>query len=172
MSILPIITIPSPILRNNSRDITKQELKTPEIIALIKNMRDTMPARDGIGLAAPQAGVNVNIAVIATDKGPLVAVNPKIIKASAQSAEDEEGCLSIPGVAGFVPRATGIKVVFLSSQGVRTSMHAQGLFARVFQHEIDHLRGILFVDRVTRFTTQLTRAQQEGFKAFLHMPPL
>ncbi|MFA4873656.1 MAG: peptide deformylase [Patescibacteria group bacterium] len=170
--ILPIITIPSPLLRNNSRDISKMELKTPEIIVLIKNMCDTMPARDGIGLAAPQVGINVNIAVIATDKGPLVAVNPKIIKASEEMQEDEEGCLSIPGIAGMVPRATSIKVAFLSAQGTRTTLNAQGLFARVFQHEIDHLRGILYIDRVTRFTTKVTHVQQEGFKAFLHTPPL
>ncbi|MEW6610080.1 MAG: peptide deformylase [Patescibacteria group bacterium] len=166
--ILPIVTIPSPLLRVVSRDVSKQELRQPEVISLIKNMCDTMVARDGIGLAAPQVGVSVNIAVIATDEVPLVIINPKIIKASVELHEDEEGCLSIPGIAGMVPRAARAKVVFLSPQGRRTTVNAHGLFARVLQHEIDHLRGILFVDRVTRFTTSVTPLQRLHFKAFSH----
>lgn len=164
--LLTIVHIPSSILRQTTKELTKQELASKELQKLIDNMCETMPAVFGIGLAAPQVNKNCRLTVIATDKKPLVVVNAKILKKSEHMIEDEEGCLSIPGVFGIVPRHTRIRVAFLDRKGKKIIMHAQGLLARVFQHEIDHLNGILFVDRTVQFTTPLTEEQRKAFEVY------
>src|SRR3989344_4206545 len=134
--ILPIVTIPAALLRQQTKPLTKQELARKETQQLIDDMLETMPASHGIGLAAPQVNHSVRL-----------TVNARIMQTSKDMENDEEGCLSIPGVYGTILRHARIRVTFLDRKGKKITLRAQGLLARVFQHEIDHLDGILFVDR-------------------------
>jgi len=160
--VLPIVKIPAPILRTRAKEVTRARIKSDEIQSLIKSMRATMPAAQGIGLAAPQVGVSARIAVIAYGDDILTVINPSIVKHSAEYQESEEGCLSIPGVQGVVNRSREIKVAALDQEGKRINIRASGLLACVFQHEIDHLDGILFVDRVIKFLTPVSEKQKEA----------
>ena len=122
-----------------------------------KDMITTMKRSHGVGLAAPQIGKNWKMAVIhkQTDsalQADLVLINPRIARAAGQTVRDEEGCLSIPGVFGIVPRPEEVVVHAFDLEGNRRTIEAYGLFARVLQHEIDHLQGILFLDRVEKIT--------------------
>ena len=163
--ILPIVTIPAALLRQQTKPLTKQELARKETQQLIDDMLETMPASHGIGLAAPQVNHSVRLTVIATDRKPLVVVNARIMQTAKDMENDEEGCLSIPGVYGTIPRHARIRVTFLDRKGKKITLRAQGLLARVFQHEIDHLDGILFVDRTNKFSTPITEEQRRTFVA-------
>ena len=149
---LTIIKLPTPSLRVRSRELTIHELASPEIQTLIDNMIPTMYGDDGIGLAAPQVAENVRIAVIGKDAAPhletdLVLVNPVIERISKKTNVDEEGCLSVPGKKGKVKRFTDIRVKALDRSGKEIEFKAHHYFARVIQHELDHLDGILYIDR-------------------------
>ncbi|MBI2984550.1 MAG: peptide deformylase [Candidatus Kerfeldbacteria bacterium] len=123
---------------------------------LIDDMAQTMVHARGIGLAAPQIGQSMRLAVIdggvAQQTEPLVLINPVVKQSTPNQEAMEEGCLSIPGVFGLVPRPTGLSMTALDRRGATISLNAVGLLARVIQHEIDHLNGRLFIDRVTRIT--------------------
>jgi peptide deformylase len=146
--ILDIITHPNEILRAENEEISQEQLKTDEFKRFVFDMAETMRKKDGIGLAAPQVGKNIRMCVINTEKGDLVLINPKITGKSFRKDIDEEGCLSIPGVFGTVKRSKKIKVNALNQKGDKINFTASGLFARVIQHEVDHLRGVLFIDKV------------------------
>jgi len=163
--VLPIVIIPSPILRAPTKAVDKSLLKSRGIQSLIDDMLETMPAAQGIGLAAPQVNSVYRIAVVACGTKPYVVVNPSIVSAGSVMKESEEGCLSIPGVNGMVPRYAEVKVAALDRQGRRLNIRAGGLLGFVFQHEIDHLDGILFVDKVSRFLTSVTEEQKKIFAA-------
>lgn len=149
---LPITTYPSDILRAKNDEIGSEMLKTDELQQLVLAMCETMHKKDGIGLAAPQIGKNKRICVINTEDGDLVLINPYIIKKSFKKDIDEEGCLSVPGVYGNVKRSKKIRVKALTPQGKEIKFDAEGMFARVIQHEVDHLDGILFIDKVIEIT--------------------
>jgi len=148
-----LIYYPTPSLQQPSgrvEDISAAVSLAPDLI-------DTMIAERGIGIAAPQVGTNIQLAIINKDADPglmdhLAIINPKIFSASRDVEIDTEGCLSIPGVEGDVPRHKKIKVRYTDAEGVEHKIKATGLFARVLQHEIDHLNGILFIERATRIT--------------------
>jgi peptide deformylase len=147
-----IIKLPDPILKKVSKPVEKV---TPEILALMDDMLDTMYAAPGIGLAAVQIGVPKRLVVIdtardETPKNPLYLVNPEIVWASEELNEHEEGCLSIPEVYDLVKRPARVKVRFLDRNGAAHEMECDGLLATCVQHEIDHLNGVLFIDRLTR----------------------
>ncbi|MCX6745194.1 MAG: peptide deformylase [Candidatus Parcubacteria bacterium] len=144
MSILPIIKEPTPSLRQKSAKI--KEI-TPEIKRLILDMTDTMKTAQGIGLAAPQVGHNIRLCTINTEKGPLAMINPLISWKSLRKAVEEEGCLSCPNKFVNVKRSKIIYVKCLDQEGKELSFRAEGLFSRVIQHEIDHLDGILIIDK-------------------------
>ncbi len=150
--ILDIITHPNDILRAENKQISSEMLKTDDFKQLILNMAETMHKRDGIGLAAPQIGKNIQICVVNTENGDLVLINPKIKKKGFGTDIEEEGCLSIPGVYGTVKRAKKISVNAIDPDGNKINFIAKGLFARVIQHEVDHLNGILFIDKVLQIT--------------------
>jgi len=150
--ILPIITHPNKTLRAENQKISAKTLKSAEFKQLVLDMSETMRQEDGIGLAAPQINKNLRICVINTEDGNLVLINPKITRKSLKKEIAEEGCLSIPGVFGTVKRSKKIKVQALSPNGAKINFTAQGLFARVIQHELDHLNGILFIDKVLEIT--------------------
>lgn len=139
-----IVTFPSPILKKKAKSVKRV---TPEIVSLINDMIETMHAAPGVGLAAPQVGVSLRVIVVDIGQGPIAVVNPKIVKKSGQQTF-MEGCLSVPGVEAPVERASKITVQGMDTSGKIVKTEAEGLLATVFQHEIDHLEGKVFVDRV------------------------
>lgn len=131
------------VLREKAREVPKI---TPSIIKLLDNMRDTMYAYKGVGLAAPQIGVSKRVIVVDVGEGLIEMINP-VITGSEGEIVDLEGCLSIPSLVGDVKRAAVVKVRGLNRAGQETEIRAEGYAARAFQHEIDHLDGILFIDK-------------------------
>jgi peptide deformylase len=145
--ILPIIIAPNKILREKSKDINPEDLKKAEMKKLLLNMEKTMLEEDGLGLAAPQIGKNLNIFVV-NDKGKtLFIINPKITKRSWAKVVDQEGCLSIPNTFGDVLRHKKINITYINEKGKKQKISASNLLARIMQHENDHLNGILFTDK-------------------------
>lgn len=147
VKILPIKIYSCPILRKKSRKLKAEELQEKKIKQFISDMEKTMLEKDGVGLAAPQVGHNLRVVVIKTEEGNLVLINPKILRKSWRKDLMEEGCLSLPEIFGLVKRPTRIKLVALDKNGKRIKFKAVGYFARVIQHEVDHLEGVLFIDK-------------------------
>ena len=147
MALLQIREIGDPVLRSKSKKIDKVTKKTND---LIDNMFDTMYEEDGVGLAAPQVGILKRIAVVDIREGnKITLINPEIIEEEGKAIM-EEGCLSIPGETGDVIRAEKIKVRTLNKEGKEIEFEAEGFEARAIQHEIDHLDGVLFVDKIVK----------------------
>lgn len=147
MSILKIITHPDPVLRRQAKEIGPSAFGDPVFQNLVADMTETMIAKDGVGLAAPQVGHSLRLIVVNTKNGVLSMINPVITKRSLFKEADEEGCLSIPNVFGTVKRHKKIRCKFLTVQGQAKRIEASGLLARIIQHEVDHLDGILFIDK-------------------------
>lgn len=149
MAIRLIRKTQDPVLRLVSREVKDI---SPQLITLMEDMAETMYAAEGVGLAAPQVGINKRIIVIdVQDKhGLLKLVNPEIVSGEGKECSIE-GCLSFPGIAGEVEREESVTVRALTPEGKTVEISGSGLLARALQHEIDHLDGILFVDRVIRF---------------------
>jgi len=143
VAIYKVISDEDELLRRKAKPVASV---TPNILKLLDNMKDTMYYYQGVGLAAPQIGVSKRVIVVDIGEGPIEIVNPVIIESQGLE-EDTEGCLSIPGVAGDVPRHMVVTVTGLDRQGKEVRQQAEGFLARVFQHEIDHLEGILFTDK-------------------------
>lgn len=131
-------------LRKISREV--KEI-TPHILTLLDDMKETLVIEDGGGLAAPQVGVLRRIAVVSYEDKYYELINPKILSESGE-VDGEEGCLSIPDVWGLVPRPFEIKVSYTDRNGQQQEIEASGMLARIFCHEIDHLDGVLFVDKM------------------------
>ena len=152
MTILKIVTVPDPILTQKSKPVEKID---QGILNLIKDMIETCRSAQGIGLAAPQIGQSIRLCVVNLEHmgiSPLVLINPRIVKKSWKKSEMEEGCLSVPGVFGIVKRPERIKVRALNLKGQENELNADGLLARVIQHEVDHLDGILITSKIIRTT--------------------
>lgn len=164
---LKICQAGAPVLRQEARQLAHEEIKSPAIQQLIELMRETMRDAPGVGLAAPQVGEVVQIAVIEdideyqkmlpanilAERGRTtvpfhVIINPVIKLDESSSATFFEGCLSVNGYVALVPRATSVKVECLNERGEALVIEAQGWYARILQHEIDHLHGTLYVDRM------------------------
>jgi len=148
--ILPIITHPNEILRTKAKEVAN--IKSDEIQQLILDMIETMLKKDGIGLAASQINKSLRIIIVNTEKGAIALINPKITKKSWKREDGEEGCLSIPGIFGIVKRYKSITVNFIDQNGDSRELKASDLLARIIQHEIDHLDGILFIDKAKKIT--------------------
>lgn len=150
MSILPIIKYPSEILKQKAQPVNPSEIR--ELSDLIDSMLDTMYAANGIGLAANQVGILKRIIVIdiTRDKNhpPIVLINPQI-EETYGLIDSEEGCLSLPGQSTFIKRAEKVLVNGFNREGEIVRLEATGLLARAIQHEIDHLDGILIMDRLS-----------------------
>lgn len=143
---MQIITYPNSILRKKSQLIEDfSDLKK-----FIPEFTKTMQEKEGIGLAAPQVGKSIRLITIQTKNGPKTFINPKITSKSFKKKIAEEGCLSLPKIFGKVKRSTKISVKFQDQDGNKHKLTAQGLYARVLQHEIDHLDGILFIDKIIK----------------------
>lgn len=143
MAVYRVIEEGDDVLRERAKEVKKI---TQNIIKLLGNMRDTMYANKGVGLAAPQIGVSKRVIVVDAGDVFVELINPEIIACKDESIE-AEGCLSIPGLLGDVKRAAKVKVKGINRAGVICELEAEGLKARAFQHEIDHLDGILFTDK-------------------------
>jgi peptide deformylase len=147
-----IITVDHPkatVLRKRARPVGRV---TSEIRALAEQMLEAMRQANGVGLAAPQVGISKRLFVAEVEERVHVLVDPEIVVMDGEEA-DTEGCLSIPGIIGEVPRATRLVVKGKNRRGRGITVEAEGLLARVFQHEIDHLDGVLFLDRVVDRST-------------------
>ena len=142
---LEIITYPNNILREKSLNIKNPN--DPKIKKLISDMISTLTAHNGIGLAAPQVGENLRLCVIEHDNEHIVLINPEIKKLAGNEVVIEEGCLSFPGKFIPIKRHTKVRVKALDASGRKQIIRAKGLIARAIQHEIDHLDGVLFIDR-------------------------
>lgn len=157
MGWLNICTYPDPVLKKKAEEVSDID---QVLCNLIKDMTDTMYSAPGIGLAAPQVGVSSRLVVIDNSLGqrrlPLVVINPRIVSAEG-AAYEEEGCLSLPDTYGKVKRARKVEVEFIDSKGNERRLVAEDMLARVFQHEIDHLEGVLFIDRMNSFYRNLLR---------------
>lgn len=145
MAVLPIRGFGDPVLRQMAREV---EAVTGVHRRLVDDMRATMRGASGVGLAAPQVGVLERIFVWEVEDASGALINPVITAHSEEVVADEEGCLSLPGVAYPVERRAGARIEGLDEMGRRVEIESKGLLARVFQHEIDHLDGILFIDRL------------------------
>lgn len=159
MAVLEIIKMGHPTLRRIADPFPVDQIGSPDFTQLVDDMQETMHAANGIGLAAPQVDVPYRIAVIeipdtGTRYGDVPAlpfavyVNPVITVLDEQTAGYWEGCLSVPGMMGYVERPQHIRVEYLDDQGTSRSLEATGFTATVFQHEFDHLFGTLYVDRI------------------------
>jgi peptide deformylase len=149
MAVLPILTQEAPILRQKAKRVGRVD---DSIRKLIDDMVETMIAAPGVGLAAPQVGVGLRVIVFKTDQNLHVLVNPEMVKREGEQV-GMEGCLSVPGYVGEVKRALRVVARGLNRQGKPVRVKGDGLLARAIQHEIDHLDGILFTDRLTRLET-------------------
>ena len=177
---LKIVQAGNPVLRKKSRPLTKEEIKSAQIQQLIDLMRQTMREAPGVGLAAPQIGQSIQLAVIedrATYISDLsedelaerqrsaipfhVIINPKLSVAGNSTAQFFEGCLSVEGYQAVVDRALSVRVECLNELAEAVTINAQGWYARILQHEIDHLNGTLYIDRMkTRTLTTVQNAQR------------
>lgn len=160
---LPITRLPTESLRQKSKEVSREMLLSPEVQQLISDMIPTMYFNHGIGLAAPQVGVNLQICIIGKEAVPgkkkdLVLVNPEFVRTGRRTASDTEGCLSVSDlpdpskkvmckVYGRVKRYAEIHVSALDENGETLEFDAKDFFARVIQHEVDHLNGTLFIDK-------------------------
>lgn len=145
MAILNIVKEGDPVLRKTSREVTEI---TPRIIRLLDDMAETLKEANGAGLAAPQVGVLRRVVLVDTEEtGLLELINPKIIAYTGEQ-EEAEGCLSVPGVWGTVKRPESVTVKALNRKGEEFTVTGKGLAARAFCHELDHLDGTLFIDKM------------------------
>lgn len=172
---LKIVQAGNPVLRKQSRPLTNDEINSPVIQRLIELMRDTMREAPGVGLAAPQIGESIQLAVIEDrseyidDLPPEdlaerqrsaipfhVIINPKLTPLNNASAKFFEGCLSLEGLGAIVDRALNVRVECLNERGEPLTINAHGWYARILQHEIDHLNGTMYIDRMKTRTLTTT----------------
>ena len=165
--VLKIVQTGEPVLRERARELTPEEITSPAVQQLILLMKETMRDAPGVGLAAPQVGVSVRLAVIedraeyqagltpeelaARERKPVdfhVLINPRLVVEDAAPVEFHEGCLSVSGFSALVRRARGVRVEALDERARPLSLQAHGWYARILQHELDHLEGMLYLDRM------------------------
>lgn len=158
MAIRPLVYFPLPMLRQVAAPVA--DVRGEPIQKLARDLGATMLAANGIGLAAPQIGVGKRVIVVRMDDGFASFINPEVTDYSEHQEDGEEGCLSIPGVFGLVRRAYQAKIKGVSPTGEVVTLDADGLLARILQHEIDHLNGILFIDRWHKVTSGAERLRQ------------
>lgn len=160
MAVFKVVEIGAGVLKEKAKAVPRI---TPNIHKLLDNMADTMYNNKGVGLAAPQIGVSKRVIVAHTREGLIEVINPEIIHVTGEEV-DVEGCLSIPGVFGDVRRAYSVEVVGLNREGDKIKVEAEGFLARILQHEIDHLDGVLFIEKAAniRKPDKSTAASRDG----------
>lgn len=148
MAILPIVKDGDPVLRVRAKEVPVKELATAKFKTLLEDMLETMYHANGIGIAAPQVGKSIRLFIAESAEGPIALINPVFSKKSWKMLKGEEGCLSVPGKYDKLKRHKSLTVTALTAEGKEISFTAENFFARVLQHEMDHLDGFLYVDRV------------------------
>lgn len=143
MAIYQVLRIGDPFLKETAKEVTKFD---DRITKLVNNMKDTMVSQDGVGLAAPQIGISKRVIIVDDGTGTIEVINPEITFFEGE-AWGEEGCLSVPDRMGQVKRWTKITVKGFDQKGNEITIEAEDLLARILQHEIDHLNGVLFVEK-------------------------
>jgi len=164
MARLEVRLLGDPVLREKAAEVTQI---TGATLRLIEDMFETMYAEEGVGLAAPQVGVSERIIVVdprddETERFALI--NPVILEQGKETERDEEGCLSIPGLKDIVERSANVVVEGLTPAGETRRIEAEGLLARILQHEIDHIDGILFIDRLSPLKRKLALSKWQKVK--------
>lgn len=162
MAIRKILIDQKGTLRKKSENIDFGKADLRKLDELGLDMVETMLKNDGIGLAAPQIGENIRAVVINTKDGAIFMINPAIVKKSLIKEWGEEGCLSVPFVYGQVKRHKNVTCAYAGLDGKEKKLKAQGLLARVIQHEIDHLDGILFIDKAKKLVEEKTDSKTNG----------
>lgn len=175
MTVCDVLELGDPRLRVRSAEVPDRALEGQALQDLVKDLIETMRARNGAGIAAPQIGVAQRVCVIEVNDNPrypykptiplTVLINPTLERIGEETISVIEGCLSVPNLRGRVERAARVRVRALDERGRRVELHAEGLTAGTFQHELDHLDGLLFVDHVTDPTTLTTIANYQEFTA-------
>jgi peptide deformylase len=163
MAVLKVARLGHPVLRQVARAVSPEEIRSPGLQRFIDDMIETMREYDGAGLAANQVHTLRQIAVIEVQKNPrypdapevplTVVINPAVTPLTDEMADGWEGCLSVPDMRGVVPRHTAVRLECLGRDGRRVDLVAKDFFARVIQHETDHLNGIVYVDRIRDMRT-------------------
>ena len=163
MAILKVARLGHPVLRKVAEPVPVGEIRSPEIQRLIDNMVETMREYNGAGLAAPQVHVLRQICVIEVKGNPrypdapaiplTVLINPVVVPVTSEMEEGWEGCLSVPDMRGMVPRYTAVRLEAFDREGGKIDAVTQDFFARVIQHETDHLHGLVYLDRMKDFST-------------------
>lgn len=141
-----ILVFGEPLLKEKSNPVEKVD---SGIVRILKEMQKIMVNANGVGISAPQVGIPLRLVVIDVGEGPIYMVNPEIVWFSEEKTEFEEGCLSFPGVTVNIVRPERVRTAYLDEKGRKNLIEADGLLARAIQHEIDHLDGILIIDRAT-----------------------
>lgn len=161
---MEILIHPNPVLKD--RAVPVDPAHDPDLRGLVKRMAEAMYAHDGVGLAAPQVGIQKRVIVFDVDDALYAVCNPVITERSAQTVVDDEGCLSVPGITVPVERSVSIVCEGLSVDGKRVVLEASDLMARVIQHESDHLDGVLILDRLSPEDRKVAiRAYNEALSA-------
>lgn len=161
--VLKIRTYGDKVLREKSTDI---EEINEEVLKTLDDMVETMIKAEGVGLAAPQVGINKNMFVLGVGDGIYrKIINPEFIEFSKEIAENDEGCLSIPGIYKKVCRPAYVKIEYTDEKGKKVVEEATGLLARAFQHEYDHLQGELFIDKLSPVAKRLVSGKLKKLKA-------
>jgi peptide deformylase len=155
-----IVTYPAEVLRQRASAVEKID---GSVFSLIENMADLMYQSDGVGLAAPQAGVSRRVIVLDVGEGLLSLVNPEILETDEEKDTVEEGCLSLPGIRVQVQRPKSVTVRGLNEKGETVVKTAEGMWARAFQHEIDHLNGVLIIDHASMVQKTLLKSKLKLF---------
>jgi peptide deformylase len=173
MALRTIVTLPEPVLYRKARPVKKFD---PTLQTLIDDMIDTMRDAPGVGLAAPQVGISERLIVVEYADQPeeaegeeqkevkpklYVMINPEILKTSEETVMGVEGCLSIPGLVGEVERFSEIQIKGLNRRGQPMKVKAKGWLARIFQHEVDHINGVVFTQRATKVWKPETQEEEE-----------
>ena len=158
MPVLPIVEIGHPTLRTRAREVGDDELGTPELQRICADLVETMRAANGAGLAAPQVDIPLRIFAVEVGENPRypykprlsrrILINPVVTPLTRETYQSYEGCLSIPNLRGLLPRSTEVEVTYLDPDGTAHRERFGGLSAGTMQHELDHLDGVLFPDRV------------------------
>ena len=155
MTVFPIRTVGDPILTEPARPV--EDVHDPQIQQLIKDLRATLMEANGVGIAAPQVGVGVQVLILASrpsprypfapQMDPIAVINPQVLDRSEEQVQGWEGCLSVPDQRGLITRAKRITVQYTTQQGRLETVEWKDFIARIFQHELDHLQGKVFLDR-------------------------
>ena len=176
--VLEIAQLGAPVIRERAVEVT--DLDDPQLQALIDDLLVTVADENGMGIAAPQVSVSKRIIILSSNPNvrypyapamePTVMINPEMVWASPDIEKDWEGCLTVPGIRGLVPRHRAVRIRYETRQGAIVETAYEGFLARIFQHEIDHLDGLVFLDRVE--STKDLATEQEWQKIIAPRRPL